>query len=60
MVKTRSDFVTIYGEKIISIIETCDGSRNLATIAEDLKIPLGTLMFIAEQLILAGLLEIQH
>ena len=58
MVKTINDFVASYGEQVLSIIESCDGRRSLATISRDLNIPIGTLKYVAEELVLAGLLEI--
>ena len=60
MGKTIEDFVEIYGEKIISIIESCDGNKSLETIAKESDVPVETLVFVAEQLVLAGLLEIQY
>ena len=60
MGKTLNDFVGIYGERIISIIESCDGSKSLEVIAKESNIPVDTLVFVAEQLVLAGLLEIQY
>ena len=60
MAKTISDFVEIYGERIISIIESCDGSKSLELIAKESNIPIETLLFVAEKMVLAGLLEVQH
>jgi len=60
MGKTISDFVEIYGDRIISVIESCDGSKSLEVIAKESNIPIETLVFVAEQLVLAGLLEVQH
>ena len=60
MAKTISDFVEIYGERIISIIESCDGSKSLEVIAKESNIPIETLLFVAEKMVLAGLLEVQH
>lgn len=57
--KTIADFVRIYGPKIISIIKSCDGSKDLTAIAKETDIPLETLFFVAEQLVLEGLLEVQ-
>lgn len=58
--KTIKDFVEIYGKKIISIIKFCDGSNNLETIAKETDIPIETLFFVAEQLVLEGLLEVKQ
>ncbi len=60
MAKTLNDFVGIYGKRIISIIESCDGSKSLEVIAKESNIPVDTLIFVAEQLVLAGLLEVQY
>ena len=60
MGRTIDDFVEIYGERIISIVKSCDGSKSLEVIAKESQIPIETLVFVAEQLVLAGLLEIQY
>ena len=60
MGKTLSDFVEIYGERIISIIESCDGTKSMEAIAKESNIPVETLLFVAEKLVLAGLLEVQY
>lgn len=60
MAKTIDDFVEIYGVRIISIIESCDGSKSMEVIAKESDIPIDTLLFVAEQLVLAGLLEVQY
>ncbi|MGY5879095.1 MAG: hypothetical protein RTV31_02545 [Candidatus Thorarchaeota archaeon] len=54
-------FEDIYGKATISAIMTsCDGNKTMEIIAEETKIPLETLVYVAEKLVLEGLLEIQH
>ncbi|MGY5859416.1 MAG: hypothetical protein RTU63_08595 [Candidatus Thorarchaeota archaeon] len=60
MGKTIKDFVEIYGKRIISIIQSCDGSKDLETISRETDIPLETLVFVAEQMVLEGLLEVKN
>lgn len=60
ILKTMEDFVRIYGPKVVSVVQSCDGSRSLAEIAEESKIPIETLLFVAKQMVLEGLLEVQQ
>lgn len=54
-------FEEIYGKKTISaIMESCDGSKTMEAIAEETKIPLQTLLFVAEKMVLEGLLEVKY
>jgi len=54
-------FEEIYGKKIISaIMESCDGSKTMEVIAEETKIPLETLIFVAEKMVLEGILKVQY
>jgi len=54
-------FEDIYGKATISAIMTsCDGSKTMEVIAEETKIPLETLVYVAKKMVLEGLLEIQH
>jgi hypothetical protein len=58
--KTIRDFEEIYGREIISVLESFDGTKSMADIAKEAKIPLETLTFVAEQLVLAGLLQVKE
>jgi len=59
--KTIGYFEEIYGKRTIAaIFESCDGSKTMEEVAEAIKIPLDTLVYVAEQLVLAGLLEVKY
>jgi aminopeptidase-like protein len=58
--KTIIDFVRIYGEEIVSVVQSCDGCKSLIEIAKEMNIPIETLLFVAEQMVLEGLLEVQQ
>ena len=60
MPRTIRDFEKIYGKEIIAILESFDGTKSMHVIAKETKIPLETLTYVAEQLVLAGLLEVKE
>ena len=61
MGKSISYFEDMYGKNVISaLLESFDGNKTMEEVAEKTKIPLETLIFVAEKLILAGLLEVKH
>jgi len=41
-------------------MESCDGSKTMEVIAEETKIPLETLIFVAEKMVLEGILKVQY
>ena len=60
VLKTIQDFERIYGKKARLIVQSCDGKKSLAEIAKETGISIGALLYVAEQMVLEGLLEVQQ